>query len=168
MPVSVEVARVGEPDPVPNDDGGCVMVMVDERMVREGLEERTVIDVRPSDQTWLKVLARRRYLTVDGFQRAFEKIVRQHDPYCGAPDRKTIERWMNGLRMPYNRNQVVIEEMFPGWTAALLFAHPDEQPNPPEPKTEGRRARVQACCSRCGFLVPMLVEVSPAIEFTSA
>lgn len=137
---------------------------IDDGQAVDALPAADYAHPQPGDRTWLKVLARTRYPTKNAFARAFERIVHEWDPTAGAPDPKTVERWMGGARTPYARHCVVLEAMFPGWSAAQLLSAPDLTPNDPMPNTEGRRARVQTCCSRCGFVIPVVIEVVPAID----
>ncbi len=82
----------------------------------------------PEQPILLKVLLRERHWqNYSTFCVAYDKAARCIDPDLAGtfPSRAQLHRWLTGsLRsLPYADHCRVLEEMFPGWSAAQLFQH---------------------------------------------
>lgn len=89
----------------------------------------------------LKALLRsRHWQTYRTFKLEYDRAARRIDPELVGtwPSRAQLHRWMSGEMkgLPYPDHCRILEEMFPGWTAAELFApHPAPDDHPEAPAT---------------------------------
>lgn len=93
-------------------------------------------DGRGRDGTPLKALCQQRHLhAYASFKRAYEKVAGElGDDFTGIyPSEKTLRRWLAGdlSELPRSEHCVILEALFPGWTARQLFGL--EPPNPIAP-----------------------------------
>ena len=80
----------------------------------------------------LKLLLGQRHLQTYGtFRREYDKAAKSVDAELAgtAPSRAQFYRWLCGelSGLPYPHHCRVLEKLFPGWTAAQLFEHCDQQ-----------------------------------------
>ena len=80
----------------------------------------------------LKLLLGQRHLQTYGtFRREYDKAAQSVDAELAgtAPSRAQFYRWLCGelSGLPYPHHCRVLEKLFPGWTAAQLFEHCDQQ-----------------------------------------
>jgi Domain of unknown function (DUF5919) len=96
----------------------------------------------------LKVLLQQRHLQGHrAFCREYDKVATELDKSLERtwPSKAQFYRWLSGelVGLPYADHCRILENMFPGWTAARLFDAYDGSiefvPNPPNPQ-DGRRA----------------------------
>ncbi len=88
---------------------------------------RPVSDSASVPQTMLKALVREKYLSsYRRFKRAYQEAARRLDKDLvdSYPSDATYKRWLTGRvkNLPRSEHCAVLEAMFPGWTAADLFA----------------------------------------------
>jgi hypothetical protein len=81
------------------------------------------------------LLQQRHWQAYRTFQREYNKIAHSLDPDLNdtAPSRAQFARWLSASikGLPYSDHCLVLEKMFPGWTAAQLFERCTDEPGEP-------------------------------------